>query len=493
MQQQEVVRSEQRPIALRKKGRKDRFDPDGDLKDKLRDIIEDETKSYHDVLRYIDNEIKESTRTIAFNYKISCFLEDGAWALNRAVESVDGFSRQNDRETMSGKNPPAMIDVRFADGTRKKVPYGKIGLSTFGKDAFIEMKYDPPSRTLMLTGQCEKRFQRLMDSIVEKTKELVDTDSIYKGKAIKIISDDGTSPEFIDLSKIENLPLFLTEDAKFSTTPIEARIEHTERCARENIDLKFGALLCGDYGTGKTLYAFKLALKAIRNQWSFIYCPQPEKALFVIQIANMLSKNGKGVVVFLEDIDKILSERTNLTNQISVLMDGGETKKNNVITIFTTNHLERIDPTFIRGKRIGTIVTLTHPDTATAREMIGSYMVSETGASILEDDVTPAAELIEQEKIVPAFIAEILERVKAHRVYTNKQLVTCGEIIASIKSYRTQMEIAKVRTGGKPKAEQFVDLAKDLFVSRDPDVATRKDLLKIFTHIGYGVGGLKFD
>lgn len=36
-------------------------------------------------------------------------------------------------------------------------------------------------------------------------------------------------------------------------------------CLEKGIPLKFGALLEGGYGTGKTLLAFKLAKKAVAN------------------------------------------------------------------------------------------------------------------------------------------------------------------------------------------------------------------------------------
>ena len=38
-------------------------------------------------------------------------------------------------------------------------------------------------------------------------------------------------------------------------------------------------------------------------------------------------------------------------------LDGGDTKQMNVIALFTTNHLDQIEPTFLRGKRIGSIVS----------------------------------------------------------------------------------------------------------------------------------------
>lgn len=442
----------------KKKSRID--DADSHLKQKLADVVNDPSKSYHDMLSYIQNEITESTRVIAFSYKVKCFKEDGAYALSRAVEEIHGFTTQKNTGP-SGNTPPTMIDVRFADGTREKVPFGMINLPSIGEGAYIDMQYDEKTRHLLLLGQCEKRFVTMMDEIVEMTQKLVAEDSIYRGKAIKVV-DEKISPTFIDLSTVDSTPLFLTPDAIFATQPIEARIEHTERCKRNGVDLKFGVLLEGNYGTGKTLYAFKLALKAINNGWAFIYCPNPEKSLYVMEVATMLCKNGKGVVIFIEDVDKVLHERTNATNEISLMMDGGETKNMNIITILTTNHLEKINPTFVRGKRIGSIVTLSYPDKATAKQMIERYLVDEFGNSILEEDCDDVASEVERCQIVPAFLAEILDRVKSHLIYSGKEKVNCDDIINSIKSYKKQMELATVRTGEKTDEESFVELFKKM-------------------------------
>jgi len=458
---------------------------DEELKTKLRTVLDDESKSYDDILKYVNNEIKESTRTVSFNYVVKCFKEDGAYALSRAVEAIHGFTTQSNEKTMSGSNPPSMIDVRFADGTRKKVPFGQISLPSLGKDAFIDMKYDIGTRSMVLTGQCEKRFVRLMDEIIEETKNLVENDSIYRGQAIKI-NDENQSPEFINLDGINKQMLFLTRSAQRSTKSIEARIERSEACVLKGVDLRFGVLLEGPYGTGKTLYAFKLAYKAIRNGWSFVYCPKPEKALYVMEVANMLSKNGKGVVVFLEDVDHILGERNNMTNQISVLMDGGETKSNNVITIMTTNHVENIDPTFLRGKRIGTIVTLEHPDAATAKQMIEAYLVDENRKSILVDDCTEAAQEMENLKIVPAFIAEILDRVKSHLVYSEERTVSNADIMDSIKDYKRQIDIAALRTSKVSKSEEFVQALRDV-LRPDPQPVTESTVEDIFSRAGIKV------
>lgn len=419
---------------------------------KLIKILEG-NKPYHEKLAFVKNELEESVREINFNYTVHGFLEDAAYALHRAVEIHHGFTRMKDEKSASKNNPPEMIDVRFADGKRIKVPFGTINLPQFGKNAFIEMRYDNKAKRMLISGTIEKRYSVLMDAIVDETQSILHTDSIYKNKAIKY--DGQGSPEFIDLSSIDGIELFLTPGAQFATEPIEARIERHEDCLAQGIDLKFGVLLEGSYGTGKTLYANKLAAKAIANNWTFIYCSKPEATLDVLKIANKFTKNGVGVVLFIEDIDKVLNERNNVTNEISLLMDGSETKHNNIISIFSTNHIENIDPTFLRGKRIGSIVTLAHLDAGTAENMMKYHL-----ASYLKGGVKKAAKKVEEYEIVPAFLSEIIDRVKTHTVLRTEKVISEGDILNAIEMYKRQMDIAKVKIATETDEEAYMRLQK---------------------------------
>ena len=396
---------------------------------------------YADFLKWLQNEINESVRLVDLNYTVSGFLEDACYALSRSVDELHGFVTQKNTGP-SGDNPPKMIDVNFADGSRKKVPYGKIALPQLGQDAYIDMSYNSDTRTLHVKGVCEKRFQSLIDEVMTRTKFLVDYDSIYKSKAIKI-THPKQSPTFINVSGLDNKNIFLTSQAKSSTIPVEARIDNPDMCKERGLELKFGALLEGDFGTGKTLYAFKLAAKAIKNNWTFVYCPHPEHTLEVLKIVHSFSKNGRGVVLFIEDIDQILNVRSGKTNEISLMLDGGETKDNNVIAVFTTNNIELIDPTFMRGKRIGSVIKFTHLDAVTAKEMIETSF--KDGDLRLSDDVSDAAKLVEEYEIVPAFLAEILDRVRANCIYKDTLEISCQDIIDSTESYAMQMKLSKAR------------------------------------------------
>ena len=51
-------------------------------------------KPYAQILDFIENEIRESVRVVAFDYQFNCFLSDGAYAVSRAIEGKVGFANQ---------------------------------------------------------------------------------------------------------------------------------------------------------------------------------------------------------------------------------------------------------------------------------------------------------------------------------------------------------------------------------------------------------------
>jgi len=446
---------------------------------KMVEILLDSRKSYHTKLEYIKNELEESVRNIEFNYQLSGFFEDTCYALNRAVSKIQGFAKMKDNKTASSDNPPTMIDVRFADGKRIKVPYGQIALPSFGPDSYINMKYSRKDNVLFIEGIIQKKYTSLMDEIIEDAAFIVQTDSIYKNKAIKY-DGDGQSPIFMDLSNIANTELFLTEEAAYATEPIEVRITNPDLCIKNGLDLKFGVLLEGNYGTGKTLYAGKLALKAIQNNWTFVYCSKPQNILNVLQMANTFTKNGSGVVLFVEDIDQVLNDRTEATNEISLLMDGAESKHNNLISIFSTNHIENIDPTFMRGKRIGSIVTLQHLDAMTAEKMLYHYL-----NDIVTGSLSKAAQEVERLQIVPAFLQEIIDRVKTHYILREGEPITEKEVLSSIKQFQRQMDIAKVKVNTETLEETYVRTQTKLITDKLVESNVMKGLVNHLKDMGW--------
>lgn len=412
-------------------------------------------KSYNEILKYLKNEIRKSTELINFNYSIECFLEDGAYQLSKAVEELTGVAEsQGDKKPSGGRDNVQMLDVELSDGSRVKVPYGSIALSDMGENAQINIGYDGSRNSLLVSGTCEFRFQSLMDNIIDRTKMLLNTQSIYKNQAFQLEKD--FKPKYLNLENIDKEFMVLSDKTLYELKPLMARIERPEVCLAHNIPLKYGCLFEGPYGTGKTLAAFKIARTAIQNNWIFIYLKDPTLLAKTLKLSKTLDKNGHGVIVFVEDIDQVTKgNRDSAMQDILNTLDGGDTKQMNVIALFTTNHIERIEPTFLRGKRIGSIVSMGYLDAATTKKFLISTF--QDNYTLEEEGLDELCDYIQTKNIAPAFMAEIAEAVKTNMVFEDSNDIKVEYLKMSVENYLRQVELSNTKDYSETPTEKLAN------------------------------------
>lgn len=403
-------------------------------------------------LRILNDKVNSQEQIIKINYKLKCFQNEGTYAVYQAVTKVIGFFDMATVRGASGDQAPEMVNIKKPDGTTIDVPFGRINLPTFDEQSYIELEYDWDGK-LTITANIRKKYEEQVRAIFTEAQNYLDNESIYKGQAIVLEFDDDEAeePEYLNLDNIDESKILLSRIASDSLVPIVSRLEHTDACIANGLDLKFGALMEGPYGTGKTLIAFMLGKIATRNGWTFIYlkdCNYTGKALKIAE--NYTRGNSKGVVLFAEDIDQALrGERDGKMQDILNTLDGGDTKGLPIISIFTTNHIELIESTFMRGKRIGTLISLTGLDEETALKFINNLVVDKEGNSLLEDsDYTEASKALVG--IVPAFASEVIDKAKAYMVHRGSNKISNEDIILAAESYKRQMEFAKCQEKENP-------------------------------------------
>ena len=424
-------------------------------------LATDPNAKYSDVIEYALNEDKQNHKIARVNYRLKCFRDDGVYQLYKAIQKVFGtVVAQEEKSPSNGNGDIQTIDITLANGQRLKCPFGDIALPGLGDDAQVSISYNEDKHDLVITGKCQLRFQSLLDDIIEEAKIGLATNSIYKGQAIEI--SDINQPKILDLSSIDNQLMVLSKKTQYDLRPIYARLNNPQLCIDKGIPLKFGALLEGSYGTGKTLLAFKLARHAIQNGWMFIYLKDPTLLAEILKMSKVIDHSGWGVVIFCEDVDQVVrGNRDEAMQDILNTLDGGDTKDMNVISLFTTNHIELIEPTFLRGKRIGTIVSMGSLDADAAIDFIkASFAI---GEYTLKDDLKEVGDMIAQYQIVPAFMAEIIEKVKANMILANQTEVKAEDIKFSIESYIHQMELSRTKNLSKSPAEELVEAISKCF------------------------------
>lgn len=424
------------------------------MKEKFIEVMSQPNLKYADCLDYIQNELEQSKKMAKIHYRILCFKNDGIYQLNQAISKVFGAVVSKENSSPSGDSSVQTVDIVLADGTRTKAPYGDISLEGLGEGSSININYDSDNHELVITGKCQFRFSSLMDDIIEETKSNLRTNSIYKGQALEI--SDINDPKILDLSSIDNQLMVLSKETEYALRPIYARILNPEMCIQKGIPLKFGALLEGGYGTGKTLLAFKLARQAVANNWMFIYLKDPKLLAEALRMSKIIDQSGHGALIFVEDIDQVTrGNRDSAMQDILNTLDGGDTKDMNVITLFTTNHIELIEPTFLRGKRVGTIISMGPLDAETAEEFIRKSF--EIGCYTIVDDLTDVCKFIEASHIAPAFMAEIIEKVKSMMVLADQCEVKADDIRYSVQSYLRQVELSRTKDMSVTPEKKFVD------------------------------------
>jgi len=204
-------------------------------------------KSYKEILSYLKNEIALADTMVDVNYTVKCFRDDGVYQLNRAIEELVGASPAKiEKNPSGGTRNVETLDIELANGVRKKVIYGAINLPDMGEDANINIGYNFRNRELFVTGSCQHKFSPLMDQIINRTKQLLNTESIYKDMAIEL--DGNFTPKALNLSNIDKELMVISTKVQFNLRPLLGRIRNPEECKAKGIPLKYGVLFSGRYG-----------------------------------------------------------------------------------------------------------------------------------------------------------------------------------------------------------------------------------------------------
>jgi len=208
-------------------------------------------KPYPEILAYVENEIANANRMSNFDYQLPCFRNDGYYQLYRSIEEIVGVSTVavTKKPSGGGDAPMSTIDITLKGGVRKKVPIGNIELPDMGEGANIQIAYDSEKKKMIVRGKCQFKFQSLIDSIIDKTKEYLKTDSIYKNLTLEIHKDvDGGQPSILNLDNLRSETMIISEKTEYALSPLKARIFHPGECLEKGIPIKFGAILEGPYG-----------------------------------------------------------------------------------------------------------------------------------------------------------------------------------------------------------------------------------------------------
>lgn len=382
-------------------------------------IVLPKDMSYDEGIEWLRRKREEDERDIGIHYEFHYSPMDGAVAFHRALADIHGWAELIPTPGFFGPTPPTMIGVPISVTEKMQVPWGRVMIP--GIEGFLQTGIQAePTPRFVINGRVKQKNKDQVAAIAEKTEEFLRTRSIYRGQAVKIsfewerlgkeFSPSEHCPKYMSLGGVsENDLIFGSEVMNALKIGLFAPIEFSNACRKYKVPLKRGVLLYGPYGVGKTLTATVTAIKGVKHNFTFLYL----ESVLDLKKGLQLAAQYAPAIVFAEDVDRVLKGNRSLNmDELLNIMDGCDTKGGEIITVFTTNHVENINPALLRMGRLDALVEVKAPDADAAIRLVKLY-----GRGLFAQDTDFAKVGKALEGRIPAFIREVTERAKIAAIY----------------------------------------------------------------------------
>jgi transitional endoplasmic reticulum ATPase len=441
----------------------------------------------------------EEDKLIAVSEIVDALPWDGAQAFARAVEDLFGFGLMEDRPGMFGPMPPVLRSIKTGPGVEDviQVIWGGIGLPQItGKDQDTVVLQcgmgvvDGERPVFQVNGKMPRGKRHILDTLMALARIYAAERSIYKGKAIRMfVDEDGAldwdkEPEFLRLNgALKSELVFSAETAEQIDTSLFTPIRHADACRKLGIPLKRGILLEGPYGVGKSMTAAATANLAVENGWTFIMLNRVGGLQQILDFAHRYAP----VVVFAEDIDRVIAghDRTVSIDDILNTLDGVHGKDREIITVLTTNHVDKINQAMLRPGRLDAIVSIRLPDAAAAERLVRLYA---RGLVKAETPLPSAREALAGK--IPAVIREAVERAKLAAIARTDGAsveLTDADLVVAATSMETQLKLLAPSTPEMSMEERLGQALRDTVaagLANGPVAKVHEDTQAIRDHIG---------
>lgn len=387
----------------------------------------------------LQRKIQEENQKFQTHELFDAFPYDAAVAVVRAMTELFGWPVAESRPSFFGPQPPSFLNVQLSLDPKDiiQVPMGQFKLPAISdpvQTGISQGKY-------YIGGEIKKKDAHHIVAIATRAREILKTESIYRGRPIKIhVDDDGDlmwqmAPEFIDVRDISESDLIFDKDVTEQIdTNLLVPIKETALCRKHKIPLKRGVLLEGKYGTGKSLTAKMVARTAELNGWTFVLLDKIQGLRPALEFAVKYAP----CVVFAEDIDRILAERDDAANDLINTIDGVVGKNVEVMTIMTTNHLQNIQAVMLRPGRIDAVISLRPPKADACQRLVRHY----AGALLANDaDLTEVGDALESGEFIPAAIRECVERAKLTMIGRRDEHIIANDVLVAVKTMKDHMAL----------------------------------------------------
>lgn len=400
---------------------------------------------------------------------------DVAHAFGLAIEEVCGLliGKTTPGSIFTPPEPPTTISVEVSPGEFVKVQWGRIEFPFEpGAGYFVTSHGRRPDGTVVgvCAGEFKAKYQHVWDKIVARTRELLLTHSIFKGRVLRVGFWDYTKrkpyevPDIKpwDVSRANVSQLVFSRELEQSIEDhILTPIRHKAMVEAAGTPFKRGVLLAGTYGCGKTLLAAAIAAEAKRHGMTVVYVEHANELPEAIRFASLLAKDG--AVVFTEDIDRAADddERDFSIDTLLNTLDGIDTKNYPIMTILTTNYVQNIYKGMVRPGRVDVALQINPPDADAAVRLLQMYL----GDRLDGADARISGVGMALAGHIPAVIREIAERTKLSYISRTKTAPGAGsinsdDILRATASMNNQISLLRSK-----KAEESDEIKLARFLS----------------------------
>lgn len=309
------------------------------------------------------------------------------------------------------------------------VPFGTVKVP--GLPVSIQIGVKQASEEIMksqvvIDFEYRKKFEPLVEMIEEEAKKVLKNNSIFLHKAIdskfNFLSLDGITDERV---------IYTRQQRKDVEAHLFNYIVNTDEMLRRGVSLKHAVLLYGTYGTSKTLTALLAAVKCTQHNWTFINVNPGDS----ISQSYEFAKKYQPCLVFFEDIDRVASgHRDEALDRILNTCDGILSKSAQVVTVMTTNNVDKIQKGMMRPGRIDVLLELGALDAESIVRMVQLYCPDVEGE-------LDGEELMEAGRgFTPAFVTEACQRALRYSIADGRSHVNQEDIAASLRGLRAHFE-----------------------------------------------------
>lgn len=409
-------------------------------------------------IQFLDNWRRDQAKMYDVRRTFPYRPYDVAAAFDRTLRAIFGTSGSGvTRQTMFGPEPPEFLTIDTALGQQEQVPWGLV------KVDFLECTFDvgytgDPEKGIVgaISANLPKKYRQRVEGFFLRMEEELKLRSIYKGKAI----DGAEHPGFINIAVDPRKVVYSDEVMKEVQTHVWLPLQHPDAVKAAGLKIKRHVLVEGPFGTGKTLLGLLTANEAIKAGYTFIQVREGTDNLFqAIKTAKLYSP----AVLWFEDLDTKQNGDVDFISQLLGALDGIQAKNGDVMAVFTTNYVEKIQKGVMRPGRLDAVIHIGPLDASGYQKLVQAHIPKNLLGDIDYEQVAVAFE-----GYPPAFNVETIQRTLRYALARNNGImvdkIETQDLVDAAAGMKRQLDLMNgAREGGnKPTVEGVLgDLVSD--------------------------------